>query len=92
MNRSQALRIGLGLFFLSGVFLLPYWLVILLAFLVACVIPYYIEFVFLVVLEEMLYHNTASLSADMLYPMLLIILFVLIEASRNVVRERILRI
>lgn len=91
MSRSQIIRIMLGILFLGGVFLLPYWLVILSALLTACFIPYYVEFVIIIVAEEILYHNTSNLSENIIYPILLISLFVVIEASRNIVRERFFR-
>lgn len=81
----------LGIFFLGGVFLLPYWLITISAILTACLIPYYVEFVVIVVAEEILYHNTSNLSENIIYPILLIALFVVIEASRNIVRERFFR-
>lgn len=92
MTRVLLLRIVLGLALLSGVYLFPYWLVIAASGVVAIFIPYYVEFVGIVVIEEMVYHGAGIASTNLLYPMALIALFLLLEAGRNLTRERFLRI
>jgi hypothetical protein len=90
MNSALLVRILLGIFFLAGVFIFPYWMVITLAILVSCSIPYYFEFIAIVLIEEMLYHSTAEFGVNMLYPVGLLLIFLLIEAGRKIVRERFL--
>jgi hypothetical protein len=92
MNRFVILRILLGIIFLSGLFLFPYWLVIFCAGITALFIPYYVEFVALVAFEEMLYASAGVVSSPLMTPAILFALFVFIELSRSLVRERILRI
>jgi hypothetical protein len=92
MKQTLLLRIGLGLLLLTGVFLFPYWLVIIAGAVSAVFIPYYFEFIGLVVIEEMLYHTTGAVGTSFLYPVVLFVFFILLEAGRSLVRERFLRI
>lgn len=92
MTREIFLRVLLGLLLLSGVYLFPYWLVIVTAAFIAVFIPYYVEFVAIVVIEEMVYHGAGSASTSLLYPLILVMIFFALEAGRNLTRERFLRI
>lgn len=92
MNRFITLRILLGASFLVGLFLLPYWLVIFCAGVTALFIPYYIEFIALIAFEEMLYASAGTAASSIMIPAVLFALFIAVELSRSLVRERILRI
>jgi hypothetical protein len=92
MNTLVAKRIGLAFVLLSAVFLLPYWLTIFIAAVCAVFIPYYFEFVALVVIEEMLYHSGSGMGTALWYPIALFAFFILLEAVRSLTRERFLRI
>ena len=92
MNRSLRNRLALDLALLVGVFLFPYWVVVLVAAAFALLVPYYVEFPLLVVLEEALYADRGLSLSHMALPLALLALFVLIELSRGAVRERFLRI
>lgn len=92
MNRSTFIRVILGFTLLIGVYLFPYWFVIAAAGVVAIFIPYYVEFIAIIVIEEMLYHGAGLASTNLLYPAALVGLFLVLEAGRNLTRERFLRI
>jgi hypothetical protein len=92
MNTLIAKRIGLAFALLAGVFLLPYWLMIFIAAVCAVFIPYYFEFIALVVVEEMLYHSGSVMGTSLWYPISLFAFFILLEAGRSLTRERFLRI
>lgn len=92
MNWFILLRIALGIFYFSGLFLFPYWLVIFCAGLTALFIPYYVEFVAIIAFEEMLYASAGVVPTSIIIPAVLFMFFILIELSRSLVRERILRI
>jgi hypothetical protein len=92
MNSLIVKRIGLAFALLAGVFLLPYWLTIFIAAICAMFIPYYFEFIGLVVIEEMLYHSGSEMGTALWYPIALFAFFILLEAGRNLTRERFLRI
>jgi hypothetical protein len=89
--RRILLRIIIDLALLTGAFLFPYWLVIITAMFVAVFVPYYVEFIVLVVIEEALYHASSS-GAGLLFPLGLIAAFILLEAGRTITRDRFLRI
>ena len=92
MNTLVAKRIALGFALLAGVFLLPYWLTIFIAAVCAVFIPYYFEFIALVVIEEMLYYSGSVIGTTLWYPIALFAFFILLETGRNLTRERFLRI
>ncbi len=89
MTRAIFLRIVLGLGLLLGMYLFPYWLVIVVAAVIAVFIPYYFEFIALVVAEETLYHATGS---ALWFPAALFAGFIILEIARSLTRERFLRI
>ncbi len=92
MDQLRYKRILLGLLLCVGLFVFPYWFVMLVALVIAIIIPYYIEFIVLVAFEEMLYAGAGIGHVSVVIPVVLLLGFILLEASRSLIRERILRI
>jgi hypothetical protein len=89
---SRYARMILLLALLAGTLLVPAWMILGIAALVAIFVPLYVEFLVLVIVIEALYHAIAPFATGIWLPGSLILFFLVLEASRDYVRERVLRL
>ena len=91
ISKKIFLRILANTFLLVGVFLFPYWLTVVIGLIIAVFIPYYYEFVAFLAFNEMLYHTGSAFDSGAMTFFFPLLFFISIEASRNIVRERLLQ-
>ncbi len=90
MSREIFLRICADVLLLAGIFLFPYWLVVAAGLFVAVYIPYYYEFIIFIAFNEILYHPGGTFFSEITTFLLPLALLLLIETTRNFIRERVL--
>jgi hypothetical protein len=92
ISRISLPRLFIGIFLLAGLYIFPFWLVVLVGLIAVLYIPHYIEFLVLLAAEELLYRGGASIGSVYIYPLFFIALYIVIEFGRAFVRERVLRL
>ena len=81
------LRILLGIFLFLSLFVTPFWISGIAAFIGLIIIPYYWEALIFLACIDLLYGGGASLAIRYWYPMAVILVFLGVEIVRGYVRE-----
>ena len=85
---TRHLRIFIGVFLITSLFVAPFWISGLIALASLVLIPYYFEAVLFFICVDLLYYGGGVGSLRYWYPFGIAFAFVLIEVMRGFLRER----